>query len=262
MDNVAQELQITHGLYLCDMTHDRVTVKCRTTSKIHFRGSSVAHQTALNILFETGAVLPDRHRPWKLYGLQDYHAVRSGDCSQDRLPLPHLFAGGYVVLSSTTSTYGNLDASASRRRAYEFRTFPAGGDGCSFIVNDIRQSRPHDPALQSVDFRNWDSASLQRRYVEQRQAGSSFSEHTSTLRCRSSATRLILFCSSHGDARAFLPTASATISPDRTDGFYGIYRWRRMHPAVGLRGGQTRRPCRYNRLVTTTLTAPRNAEHG
>ena len=133
----AQEFRITHGPYLCDMSQDGVTVVW-TTSRPALSWVEASPADSL-------APAPPQPRHYqtvagrKLAG-RTLHAVRVRGLQPGTDYRYRIFSQEVLSWPDVNNvTYGKtVGADASRRRAYGFRTFPAAGSGCSFLVlNDI-----------------------------------------------------------------------------------------------------------------------------
>ena len=132
----AQEFRITHGPYLCDMSQDGVTVVWTTNRPaLSWVEASPADSLA--------PAPPPRHYQTvagrKLAG-RTLHAVRVRGLQPGTDYRYRIFSQEVQSWPDVNNvTYGKtVGADASRRRAYGFRTFPAAGSGCSFLVlNDI-----------------------------------------------------------------------------------------------------------------------------
>ena len=132
----AQEFRITHGPYLCDMSQDGVTVVW-TTSRPALSWVEASPADSL------APAPPPRHYQTvagrKLAG-RTLHAVRVRGLQPGTDYRYRIFSQEVLSWPDVNNvTYGKtVGADASRRRAYGFRTFPAAGSGCSFLVlNDI-----------------------------------------------------------------------------------------------------------------------------
>lgn len=132
----AQEFRITHGPYLCDMSQDGVTVVWTTNRPaLSWVEASPADSLA--------PAPPPRHYQTvagrKLAG-RTLHAVRVRGLQPGTDYRYRIFSQEVQSWPDVNNvTYGKtVGADASWRRAYGFRTFPAAGSGCSFLVlNDI-----------------------------------------------------------------------------------------------------------------------------
>ena len=133
----AQEFRITHGPYLCDMSQDGVTVVW-TTNRPALSWVEASPADSL-------APAPPQPRHYqtvagrKLAG-RTLHAVRVRGLQPGTDYRYRIFSQEVQSWPDVNNvTYGKtVGADASRRRAYGFRTFPAAGSGCSFLVlNDI-----------------------------------------------------------------------------------------------------------------------------
>lgn len=151
----AQDFRITHGPYLCDMTSDGVTVVW-TTSRPALSWVEAAPDNDRNFYAE----------PHPRY----YHAVDGRKQARNTLHavrIRGLQPGTdyrYRIFSQEVTawpngdnvSYGKVVASDVYRRApYRFRTFPAEGAECSFIVlNDIHARADYLTKLcNRVDFK-------------------------------------------------------------------------------------------------------------
>ena len=149
----AQELRITHGPYLCDMSQDGVTVVW-TTSRPALSWVEASPADSL-------APAPPQPRYYqtvagrKLAG-RTLHAVRVRGLQPGTGYRYRIFSQEVQSWPDVNNvTYGKtVDADAARRRAYGFRTFPAVGSACSFLVlNDIHGKADYLTRLcKHVDF--------------------------------------------------------------------------------------------------------------
>lgn len=150
----AQDFKITHGPYLCDMTRDGVTVVW-TTSKPALSWVEAGEDDGRSFYSERHPSYYETVAGRKQAG-RTLHRVRirglkpgTGYCyrilSQEVTAWPN---GNNV-------SYGKTVASdVYRRRPFRFRTFPAEGAACSFIVlNDIHGKADYLTKLcKGVDF--------------------------------------------------------------------------------------------------------------
>jgi len=154
----AQDFKITHGPYLCDMTSDGVTIVWTTSKPAlswveadEYDGRSF-YATEHPRRYETVAGRKQAHKT--------LHRIR----------LKHLKPGTeycYRIFSQEVTdwkhydkvTYGRVVASdVYSREPYVFRTYPASGADCSFIVlNDLHGRSDFFKSLcREVDFKKLD----------------------------------------------------------------------------------------------------------
>lgn len=150
----AQDFKITHGPYLCDMTQDGVTVVW-TTSKPALSWVEAAPADSLHFyagehprFYQTVAGRKQARNTLhavRIRGLESGTGYRYRIFSQEVVAWPN---GNNV-------TYGKVLANdVFRRQPYAFRTFPAAGPECSFVVlNDIHGKSDYLTKLcKGVDF--------------------------------------------------------------------------------------------------------------
>ena len=225
---VAQELRITHGPYLCDMTHDGVTVVW-TTSKPALSWVEASPADSLNApalrqarYYQTvaGRKLACRTRhAVRVRGLQPGTDYRYRIFSQEVQSWPDV----------NNVTYGKtLDADASRRRAYEFRTFPQAGSGCSFIVlNDIHGKADYMTRLcKSVDFSKLGFVAFNGDMSSSVESGEQlFKAYLDASVSLFATGTPILFTRGNHETRGVFADSLGDYFPGQDGRFYGIYRY-------------------------------------
>ena len=242
----AQELRITHGPYLCDMSQDRVTVVW-TTSRPALSWVEASPADSL-------APAPPQPRYYqtvagrKLAG-RTLHAVRVRGLQPGTGYRYRIFSQEVQSWPDVNNvTYGKtVDADAARRRAYGFRTFPAAGSACSFLVlNDIHGKADYLTRLcKHVDFSelgfvafNGDMSSsvesgeqLFKAYLDA-SAALFAAETPDPVHSRQPRDARCL----RRQPRGLFPRAGRAV-------LRHLSLRRRLHPAARLRRGQARRPC-------------------
>lgn len=135
---VAQDIKITHGPYLCDMTSDGVTIVW-TTNKPALSWVEIAPDNDKSFYaaehpkhFETiaGRKLADK----------TLHRVRITNLEVGTNYRYRIFSKEVLEMKSNNNVvYGKTIASnVFKKKPFLFRTYPASGENCSFLVfNDI-----------------------------------------------------------------------------------------------------------------------------
>lgn len=126
-------------------------------------------------------------------------------------------------------TYGKtLDADASRRRAYEFRTFPQAGSGCSFIVlNDIHGKADYMTRLcKSVDFSKLGFVAFNGDMSSSVESGEQlFKAYLDASVSLFATGTPILFTRGNHETRGVFADSLGDYFPGQDGRFYGIYRY-------------------------------------
>lgn len=225
---VAQELRITHGPYLCDMTHDGVTVVW-TTSKPALSWVEASPADSLN----TPALRQARYYQTvagRKLACRTLHAVRVRGLQPGTDYRYRIFSQEVQSWPDVNNvTYGKtLDADASRRRAYEFRTFPQAGSGCSFIVlNDIHGKADYMTRLcKSVDFSKLGFVAFNGDMSSSVESGEQLFKAYLDASVSLFATGIpILFTRGNHETRGVFADSLGDYFPGQDGRFYGIYRY-------------------------------------
>lgn len=225
---VAQELRITHGPYLCDMTHDGVTVVW-TTSKPALSWVEASPADSLNAPALRQARYYQTVAGRKL-ACRTLHAVRVRGLQPGTDYRYRIFSQEVQSWPDVNNvTYGKtLDADASRRRAYEFRTFPQAGSGCSFIVlNDIHGKADYMTRLcKSVDFSKLGFVVFNGDMSSSVESGEQLFKAYLDASVSLFATRTpILFTRGNHETRGIFADSLGDYFPGQDGRFYGIYRY-------------------------------------
>ncbi len=225
---VAQELRITHGPYLCDMTHDGVTVVW-TTSKPALSWVEASPADSLNAPALRQARYYQTVAGRKL-ACRTLHAVRVRGLQPGTDYRYRIFSQEVQSWPDVNNvTYGKtLDADASRRRAYEFRTFPQAGDGCSFIVlNDIHGKADYMTRLcKSVDFSKLGFVAFNGDMSSSVESGEQlFKAYLDASVSLFATGTPILFTRGNHETRGVFADSLGDYFPGQDGRFYGIYRY-------------------------------------
>lgn len=225
---VAQELRITHGPYLCDMTHDGVTVVW-TTSKPALSWVEASPADSLNAPALRQARYYQTVAGRKL-ACRTLHAVRVRGLQSGTDYRYRIFSQEVQSWPDVNNvTYGKtLDADASRRRAYEFRTFPQAGSGCSFIVlNDIHGKADYMTRLcKSLDFSKLGFVAFNGDMSSSVESGEQLFKAYLDASVSLFATRTpILFTRGNHETRGVFADSLGDYFPGQDGRFYGIYRY-------------------------------------
>lgn len=225
---VAQELRITHGPYLCDMTHDGVTVVW-TTSKPALSWVEASPADSLN----TPALRQARYYQTvagRKLACRTLHAVRVRGLQPGTDYRYRIFSQEVQSWPDVNNvTYGKtLDADASRRRAYEFRTFPQAGSGYSFIVlNDIHGKADYMTRLcKSVDFSKLGFVAFNGDMSSSVESGEQlFKAYLDASVSLFATGTPILFTRGNHETRGVFADSLGDYFPGQDGRFYGIYRY-------------------------------------
>lgn len=225
---VAQELRITHGPYLCDMTHDGVTVVW-TTSKPALSWVEASPADSLN----APALRQTRYYQTvagRKLACRTLHAVRVRGLQPGTDYRYRIFSQEVQSWPDVNNvTYGKtLDADASRRRAYEFRTFPQAGSGCSFIVlNDIHGKADYMTRLcKSVDFSKLGFVAFNGDMSSSVESGEQlFKAYLDASVSLFATGTPILFTRGNHETRGVFADSLGDYFPGQDGRFYGIYRY-------------------------------------
>lgn len=225
---VAQELRITHGPYLCDMTHDGVTVVW-TTSKPALSWVEASPADSLNAPALRQARYYQTVAGRKL-ACRTLHAVRVRGLQPGTDYRYRIFSQEVQSWPDVNNvTYGKtLDADASRRRAYEFRTFPQAGSGCSFIVlNDIHGKADYMTRLcKSVDFSKLGFVAFNGDMSSSVESGEQlFKAYLDASVSLFATGTPILFTRGNHETRGVFADSLGDYFPGQDGRFYGIYRY-------------------------------------
>lgn len=225
---VAQELRITHGPYLCDMTHDGVTVVW-TTSKPALSWVEASPADSLNAPALRQAQYYQTVAGRKL-ACRTLHAVRVRGVQPGTDYRYRIFSQEVQSWPDVNNvTYGKtLDADASRRRAYEFRTFPQAGSGCSFIVlNDIHGKADYMTRLcKSVDFSKLGFVAFNGDMSSSVESGEQlFKAYLDASVSLFATGTPILFTRGNHETRGVFADSLGDYFPGQDGRFYGIYRY-------------------------------------
>lgn len=225
---VAQELRITHGPYLCDMTHDGVTVVW-TTSKPALSWVEASPADSLNAPALRQARYYQIVAGRKL-ACRTLHAVRVRGLQPGTDYRYRIFSQEVQSWPDVNNvTYGKtLDADASRRRAYEFRTFPQAGSGCSFIVlNDIHGKADYMTRLcKSVDFSKLGFVAFNGDMSSSVESGEQlFKAYLDASVSLFATGTPILFTRGNHETRGVFADSLGDYFPGQDGRFYGIYRY-------------------------------------
>lgn len=225
---VAQELRITHGPYLCDMTHDGVTVVW-TTSKPALSWVEASPADSLNAPALRQARYYQTVAGRKL-ACRTLHAVRVRGLQPGTDYRYRIFSQEVQSWPDVNNvTYGKtLDAAASRRRAYEFRTFPQVGSGCSFIVlNDIHGKADYMTRLcKSVDFSKLGFVAFNGDMSSSVESGEQlFKAYLDASVSLFATGTPILFTRGNHETRGVFADSLGDYFPGQDGRFYGIYRY-------------------------------------
>lgn len=225
---VAQELRITHGPYLCDMTHDGVTVVW-TTSKPALSWVEASPADSLNAPALKQARYYQTVAGRKL-ACRTLHAVRVRGLQPGTDYRYRIFSQEVQSWPDVNNvTYGKtLDADASRRRAYEFRTFPQAGSGCSFIVlNDIHGKADYMTRLcKSVDFSKLGFVAFNGDMSSSVESGEQlFKAYLDASVSLFATGTPILFTRGNHETRGVFADSLGDYFPGQDGRFYGIYRY-------------------------------------
>ena len=225
---VAQELRITHGPYLCDMTHDGVTVVW-TTSKPALSWVEASPADSLNAPALKQARYYQIVAGRKL-ACRTLHAVRVRGLQPGTDYRYRIFSQEVQSWPDVNNvTYGKtLDADASRRRAYEFRTFPQAGSGCSFIVlNDIHGKADYMTRLcKSVDFSKLGFVAFNGDMSSSVESGEQlFKAYLDASVSLFATGTPILFTRGNHETRGVFADSLGDYFPGQDGRFYGIYRY-------------------------------------
>lgn len=223
---VAQELRITHGPYLCDMTHDGVTVVW-TTSKPALSWVEASPADSLNAPALRQARYYQTVAGRKL-ACRTLHAVRVRGLQPGTDYRYRIFSQEVQSWPDVNNvTYGKtLDADASRRRAYEFRTFPQAGSGCSFIVlNDIHGKADYMTRLcKSVDFSKLGFVAFNGDMSSSVESGEQlFKAYLDASVSLFATGTPILFTRGNHETRGVFADSLGDYFPGQDGRFYGIY---------------------------------------
>ncbi|MBS4765245.1 metallophosphoesterase [Alistipes sp. kh20] len=225
---VAQELRVTHGPYLCDMTHDGVTVVW-TTSKPALSWVEASPADSLNAPALRQARYYQTVAGRKL-ACRTLHAVRVRGLQPGTDYRYRIFSQEVQSWPDVNNvTYGKtLDADASRRRAYEFRTFPQAGSGCSFIVlNDIHGKADYMTRLcKSVDFSKLGFVAFNGDMSSSVESGEQlFKAYLDASVSLFATGTPILFTRGNHETRGVFADSLGDYFPGQDGRFYGIYRY-------------------------------------
>lgn len=225
---VAQELRITHGPYLCNMTHDGVTVVW-TTSKPALSWVEASPADSLNAPALRQARYYQTVAGRKL-ACRTLHAVRVRGLQPGTDYRYRIFSQEVQSWPDVNNvTYGKtLDADASRRRAYEFRTFPQAGSGCSFIVlNDIHGKADYMTRLcKSVDFSKLGFVAFNGDMSSSVESGEQlFKAYLDASVSLFATGTPILFTRGNHETRGVFADSLGDYFPGQDGRFYGIYRY-------------------------------------
>lgn len=225
---VAQELRITHGPYLCDMTHDGVTVVW-TTSKPALSWVEASPADSLNAPALRQARYYQTVAGRKL-ACRILHAVRVRGLQPGTDYRYRIFSQEVQSWPDVNNvTYGKtLDADASRRRTYEFRTFPQAGSGCSFIVlNDIHGKADYMTRLcKSVDFSKLGFVAFNGDMSSSVESGEQlFKAYLDASVSLFATGTPILFTRGNHETRGIFADSLGDYFPGQDGRFYGIYRY-------------------------------------
>ena len=225
---VAQELRITHGPYLCNMTHDGVTVVW-TTSKPALSWVEASPADSLNAPALRQARYYQTVAGRKL-ACRTLHAVRVRGLQPGTDYRYRIFSQEVQSWPDVNNvTYGKtLDADASRRRAYEFRTFPQAGSGCSFIVlNDIHGKADYMTRLcKSVDVSKLGFVAFNGDMSSSVESGEQlFKAYLDASVSLFATGTPILFTRGNHETRGVFADSLGDYFPGQDGRFYGIYRY-------------------------------------
>ena len=224
----AQELRITHGPYLCDMTQDGVTVVW-TTSKPALSWVEASPADTLNTpapkqarYYQTVAGRKLARRTLhavRIRGLQPGADYRYRIVSQEVQSWPDV----------NNVIYGKaLGADASRRRVYGFRTFPGTGSDCSFIMlNDIHGKADYMTRLcKGVDFSKLGFVAFNGDMSSSVESGEQlFKAYLDASVSLFASDTPILFTRGNHETRGVFADSLGDYFPGRNGQFYGIYRY-------------------------------------
>ena len=223
----AQEFRITHGPYLCDMSQDGVTVVW-TTNRPALSWVEASPADSL-------APAPPQPRHYqtvagrKLAG-RTLHAVRVRGLQPGTDYRYRIFSQEVQSWPDVNNvTYGKtVGADASRRRAYGFRTFPAAGSGCSFLVlNDIHGKADVLTRLcKRVDFSELGFVAFNGDMSSSVESGEQlFKDYLDASAALFAAGTPILFTRGNHETRGVFADSLGDYFPGRDGRFYGIYRY-------------------------------------
>ena len=222
----AQEFRITHGPYLCDMSQDGVTVVWTTNRPaLSWVEASPADSLA--------PAPPPRHYQTvagrKLAG-RTLHAVRVRGLQPGTDYRYRIFSQEVQSWPDVNNvTYGKtVGADASRRRAYGFRTFPAAGSGCSFLVlNDIHGKADYLTRLcKHVDFSELGFVAFNGDMSSSVESGEQlFKDYLDASAALFAAGTPILFTRGNHETRGVFADSLGDYFPGQDGRFYGIYRY-------------------------------------
>lgn len=223
----AREFGITHGPYLCDMTHDGVTVVWTTA------------EPALSWVevFPADSLAAPSEGPARFYqtvagrrqARKTLHAVRIRGL-EPGTEYRYRIASQRVALWPDVNnvTYGEVvTADAFRRRPFAFRTFPAAGGECSLVVlNDIHGRADYMTRLcKAIDFSGVDcvvfNGDMSSSVESREQLFKDYLDASTAL----FATRTpILFTRGNHETRGVYADNLSDYFPARNGLFYGLYR--------------------------------------
>ena len=224
----AQELRITHGPYLCGMTQDGVTVVWTTNKPaLSWVEASPADSLAVPAppqprYYQTvaGRNLACRTlHAVRIRGLEPGTHYRYRICSQEVASWPDV----------NNITYGETVAEdASRRHPYGFRTFPASGSDCSFIVlNDIHGKADYMTRLcKGADFSKLGfvafNGDMSSSVESEEQLFKAYVDASAAL---FAAGTPILYTRGNHETRGVFADSLGDYFPGQNEQFYGICRY-------------------------------------
>lgn len=222
----AQEFRITHGPYLCDMSQDGVTVVW-TTNRPALSWVEASPADSLAPHRRRAITRPSAGR--KLAG-RTLHAVRVRGLQPGTDYRYRIFSQEVQSWPDVNNvTYGKtVGADASRRRAYGFRTFPAAGSGCSFLVlNDIHGKADVLTRLcKRVDFSELGFVAFNGDMSSSVESGEQlFKDYLDASAALFAAGTPILFTRGNHETRGVFADSLGDYFPGRDGRFYGIYRY-------------------------------------
>ena len=224
----AQDFKITHGPWLCDMTEDGVTVLW-TTNKPALSWVEATEDDGRSFYaaehtrhYETVAGRKQAHKT--------LHAVRLNNLRPGTKYCYRIFSQEVLEWKHGDNVlYGRTVASNVYKRApFRFRTFPATGTDCSFVIlNDIHGRADYMAELvKNEDFSTHDFVLFNGDMSSSVESGEQlFKDYLDASAALFAAGTPILFTRGNHETRGVFADSLGDYFPGRDGRFYGIYRY-------------------------------------
>lgn len=223
---VAQNIKITHGPYLCDMTSDGVTVVWTTNKPAvswvelapDDNQSFYAAERPKYFASEAGRKLADRtlHKV-RVSNLEAATNYRYRIYSKEVLDMK---ANNNVLYGKTVAT------NVYSKKPFMFRTYPDNGNNCSFVVfNDIHgRSELITNWSKDIDYKKLDFVALNGDMANSTESEEQiFKDYIDALVATSASETPIMFTRGNHETRGMFAHKLQDYFPTRDGNFYQLY---------------------------------------